>query len=281
MRKITRGIDRFCASHPRFGIPNMMLFIVIANAVVWLLTSMDRSGTLYQLLLFSPYHILHGQIWRLVTFIIIPDSNGIWIIITLYFSYFIGSTLERSWGTARFTLYYITGVLLTIIYGLIAYFAFHTNIAVSATYINLSMFFSFAALYPDQIVLLFFIIPIKIKWLAIVDAVFFVLSVFQLHFPVNLLPVVAVLNFVFFCWEDLMQYSRLHRRSQSKTATNFRRERDRINRETRNRSYTKKCAVCGRTDTDYPNLEFRYCSRCAGYHCFCQDHIFSHEHFTE
>lgn len=143
------------------------------------------------------------------------------------------------------------------------------------------MFFSFAVLYPDQIVLLFFILPIKIKWLALVDALYFVLAVVKLSFPVNLLPVVAVLNFVLFCWDDISQYIHLHSRSQKNTAAHFRRERNRINREARQHNYTKKCAVCGKTDTDYPYLEFRYCSRCQGYHCFCGEHINNHVHFTE
>lgn len=281
MKKLTRGIDRFCVTHPRFGIPNLMLYIVIANAIVWLITAMDRSGTVYQLLLFSPHHILRGQIWRLLSFVIIPDGSDIWTILTLYFAYFIGSTLENHWGTARFTLYYIAGIVFTVLWGFVMYLFFDINISVSATYINLSMFFSFAMLYPDQIVLLFFILPIKIKWLALVDALFFVRAVVVLPFPVNLLPVVAVLNFVLFCWDDISQYLRRNRPNRSKTTVNFRKERDRINRETRQQAYTRKCAVCGRTDTDYPTLEFRYCSRCAGYHCFCEDHINSHIHFTE
>lgn len=281
MNKLTRGIDRFCITHPRFGIPNLMLYIVIANAIVWLVTAMDRSGTVYQLLLFNPQQILHGQVWRLISFVIIPDGGDIWTILTLYFAYFIGSTLENHWGTARFTLYYLLGVVFTIVYGFVMYLGFDINISLSATYINLSMFFSFALLYPDQIVLLFFILPIKIKWLAIVDALYFALAVFTLPFPLNLLPVVAVLNFVVFCWDDISQYFRRNRPNRSKTTVNFRRERDRINREARQQTYTRKCAVCGRTDTDYPTLEFRYCSRCVGYHCFCEDHINSHVHFTE
>ena len=281
MKKLTRGIDRFCVTHPRFGIPNLMLYIVIANAIVWLVTAMDRSGTVYQLLLFNPYYILRGQVWRLISFIIIPDGSDIWTILTLYFAYYIGSTLENQWGTARFTLYYSAGVVFTVVYGFVMYFVFHVNVSISAVYINLSMFFSFAVLYPDQIVLLFFILPIKIKWLAIIDALFFVRAIVFLPFPVNLLPVVAVLNFVIFCWDDITQGFRRNRPNRSKTTVNFRKERDRINRETRQQTYTRKCAVCGRTDTEYPTLEFRYCSRCAGYHCFCEDHINNHVHFKD
>ena len=150
--------------------------------------------------------------------------------------------------------------------------------SLSSTYIFLSMFFSFAALFPDMQVLFMFIIPVKMKYLALVDAAFFVLSVATTPFPENLLPVVAVLNFLIFCGGELK--SMLPRR-QSRSTINFKRESARIRYEQREKLYTHKCAVCGRTDTEYPTLEFRYCSRCVGYHCFCEDHINNHIHFTE
>ncbi|MBR6352565.1 MAG: hypothetical protein IKS25_00450, partial [Oscillospiraceae bacterium] len=136
----------------------------------------------------------------------------------------------------------------------------------------------FAVLFPDMQVLLFFIIPVKMKWLAILDAAFFVYGILTASFPMNLLPVVAVLNFFLFCGGDLLRM--LPRRPSAKTV-NFRRESERIRREQRDQLYRHKCAVCGRTDVTNPELEFRYCSRCAGYHCFCQDHINNHIHFTE
>ena len=140
------------------------------------------------------------------------------------------------------------------------------------------MFFSFAALFPEMTVMLFFVIPVKMKYLAIIDALFFVYGVITTSFPLNLLPVVAVVNFFVFFGGELIR--RIPRRA-SKNTVNFRRESGRIRREQRQQLYTHKCAVCGRTDTSNPELEFRYCSRCAGYHCFCQDHINNHIHFTE
>ena len=148
-------------------------------------------------------------------------------------------------------------------------------------YFNLSMFFVFATMFPETRVLLFFFIPVKIKWLAILDAVYFVLAIIQTPFPANLMPVVAVLNFLLFCFDDLVGFIRPIKARNSKSAVNFRKEARRIHRQQAKAPYTKKCAVCGRTDTDHPELEFRYCSKCAGYHCFCQDHINSHVHFTE
>ncbi len=281
MKWFSRKVDLFCYKHPRFGINNLMLYVVIGNAIVWLFSMMDSSGTLVSLLSFSPAHILRGQVWRLFTFALIPNSWGLLALIFFYFYYFIGKTLEDRWGTARFNIYFFTGILLTLIYGFILYFITGVSYSITAYYIYLSMFFSFAALFPDLKVLLFFIIPVKMKWLAIVDAVIFIVDIVQLPFPVNLLPIVAVLNFLIFCGDELFSYIRPRRRSQRKAAVNFKREVQRINYEKKTQSYTRRCEVCGRTDASHPELEFRYCSRCAGYHCFCIDHINAHQHFSE
>ena len=269
-------IEEFCRKHPGFGIPNLMRYIVIANAVFWIMGAINP--VLMNYMLFNPALILRGQIWRLISFVFIPPSMGVLAFIAFYFYYWIGSTLEQQWGTGQFTIYFFTGVILTILYGFLIYFITGRSVSLSSTYIFLSMFFSFAALFPDMQVLFMFIIPVKMKYLALVDAAFFLLSVFTTPFPENLLPVVAVLNFLIFCGGELKN---LLPRRQSKSTINFKRESARIRREESQKLYTHKCAVCGRTDADYPNLEFRYCSRCVGYHCFCADHINNHIHFTE
>ena len=269
-------IEEFCRKHPGFGIPNLMRYIVIANAVFWIMGAINP--VLMNYMLFNPALILRGQIWRLISFVFIPPSTGVLAFIAFYFYYWIGSTLEQQWGTGQFTIYFFTGVILTILYGFLIYFITGRSVSLSSTYIFLSMFFSFAALFPDMQVLFMFIIPVKMKYLALVDAAFFLLSVFTTPFPENLLPVVAVLNFLIFCGGELKN---LLPRRQSKSTINFKRESARIRREESQKLYTHKCAVCGRTDADYPNLEFRYCSRCVGYHCFCADHINNQSHFTE
>jgi len=283
MKWLNRKIDLFCYKHSRFGIPNLMIYIVIANVVIWLFGLMDTTHTLIGLLEFDAAMILKGQVWRIITFMFIPNSTGYLALIFFYFYYFIGKTLEEQWGTPRFNIYFFTGVLLTVIYGFIIYFATGYSYAIGAEYIYLSMFFSFATLYPDMKVLLFFFIPVKMKWLAIVDAVIFVVGIVTVRFPFNLLPLVAVLNYLIFCGDDLFAYFRPHSRSREKrqAATNFKREIHRIRYEERTRDYTRRCEVCGRTDASDPELEFRFCSRCSGYHCFCIDHINAHKHFTE
>lgn len=277
MRNPMNRIERFCYDHPNFGIRNLMMYVSIANVAFWVLGAINRPFLSY--LSFDAAAILHGQVWRLVTFMLYPPSTGLLAFIAFYFYYWIGSTLEQYWGSGQFTIYFFSGVILTILYGFLIYFITGSNVRLDSQYIYLSMFFSFAALFPDMQVLFMYIIPIKMKYLAILDAVFFALAVITNPFPVNLLPLVAVLNFFLFCGGDLLRYIRPVRASQS--TVNFRRESRRIRREQQSKLYTHKCAVCGRTDADYPNLEFRYCSRCQGYHCFCIDHINNHIHFTE
>ncbi len=292
MKKISNAIDRFSYKHPGFGINNLMLFIVIGKAIVYVMSLIDRSGYFLGYLLFSPQMIIQGQVWRIITFIFIPNSmSPIFLLISLYFYYFIGTSLEREWGKAKFTLYYISGILFTVVYGMIAGLISRSSLLILAdsTYINLSMFFVFATLYPENRVLLFFIIPIKIKWLAYVDAAFFAFGIIQYlaagYFVLALLPVVAVLNYFFFCGDIIIERigflrARFFSRRPS-NVINMKKAAERARAENEGRGYTHKCSVCGRTDADHPELEFRYCSRCVGFHCFCQDHIHSHVHFTE
>ncbi len=285
MRALNRAIDRFSASHPRFGIPNLMIFIVIGNVIVYLFALMDRTGLLQSYLAFSADKVIHHfQLWRIITFVFVPNmgSGGILgLAISLYFYYFVGTTLERQWGQAKFTIYYLSGILLTVIYGFVLYFITGKSLSLTAGYINLSMFFAFATMFPDMRVLLFFFIPIKMKWLALVDAAFFLLEIIITSFPANLLPLVALLNYFIFCGGYLLEYIRPERYGATKSAINFKKAAKKAKRDIDSKPYRHKCAVCGKTDTDYPDLEFRYCSRCAGYHCFCIDHINNHVHFTE
>lgn len=271
-----RKIEQFCYRHPHFGIPNLMRYLTAANVAFWLLGAVNRPFLSF--LLFNPALILRGQVWRLVSFLFYPPSTSLLALLVFYCYYWIGTTLEQQWGTGQFTIFFFTGAVLAVIYGFVVYFITGLSVSLDSTYLYLSMFFSFAILYPEMQMLFMYIIPIKVKYLALVNAAFFLYSVFTTRFPLNLLPVVAVLNVVIFCGSDLR---RLLPRRQSRSTINFKKESARIRREQQNKLYTHKCAVCGRTDTEYPELEFRYCSRCAGYHCFCSEHINNHIHFTE
>lgn len=287
LNKLRDAVDRFCARHPRFGIPNLMLYIVIGNVAVYLLSVLTRSNDIGALnfLAFSLGGLLRGEVWRIITFVFVPEyTSPFWLIVSLYFYYWIGSTLEREWGTARFNLYYLSGTLLTVLGAVLSSLITgqYGLLVAGTTYVNLSMFLAFAVLFPNVQVLLFFILPVKMKWLAWVDGALFALGIVTSLFNGNwtgvILPIVALLNFLVFIWPEIQRLNDRRRHQTSRQTVNFRKA---VRQQQQQRGYRHKCAVCGRTDADYPDLQFRYCSKCAGYHCFCQDHIFTHIHFTE
>lgn len=286
MKKLYDAADRFCARHPRFGIPDLMRWIVIGNVVVYvlMLLTMRTDANAVSFLYLNGSKVLHGELWRIVTFIFVPTSSSpLRLALSLYLYYWIGSSLERQWGTARFNLYYWSGVLLTVIATLAASAISGAGYSVGGTgYVNLSMFLAFAFLYPDTQLLLFYFIPVKIKWLAWLDTAVFVIGIVQSLLAGSwlgaILPVVALLNFLVFIWPAIDAFIQRRKYRHAPQTVNFKKA---VRQQQQQKGYHHKCAVCGRTDTDYPDLQFRYCSKCVGYRCFCQDHIFSHVHFTE
>jgi len=274
MRAIERSIslnrfDRFLNRNNRYGIKNLMLYIIIGNALVFLLSQTDRGLTIVSYFMFIPELILRGQIWRLITFVFIPPTfNFLSLVLSLYFYYLIGSTLEREWGVLKFNVYYLTGVILTAVYSILS------GAAASSFYLNLSLFFAFAMMFPDFQVLLFFIIPVKIKYLAYLDAAVFLFGMLLNRFPENLLPLIAIANFFLYFYGDIISFFR-GRRFTAKNTVSFK---NKVRRMKRERGYLHRCTTCGKTDTDYPDMEFRYCSLCRNYACYCEEHIFDHTH---
>ena len=270
MKAISRWLDRFCYDHPNFGLSELMKYIAIGNVVVFVLDIFTRGYATWALM-FSPSAVLHGQVWRLLSFVFIPVTSFdasrpltiLWFVMGTYFYYFLGTALERRWGTARFNVFYFTGVVLNLILG------FVFNSSVSMTYANLSMFYAIASLYPDMQVLLWGIIPLKAKWLAWAELA---LSAYDMCkfaryglWAWALMPVVAVVNYLLFFWDDAMAMlgrsrERMAYRTSHQTIQFKKAQKDIQQRK----GYLHKCAVCGITDADDPNMEFRYCSKCEG-----------------
>ena len=280
-RSIDSWLDRFCSRHPGFGIPHLMNVIVAGNVIVYVLSMFNPY--LVQMLAFSLPAILQGQIWRVLTFIFLPvnSSNPLFFLLTLYFYWFIGTTLEREWGSTKFTVFYLSGILLTLAAAL-ALSLWGFSMA-NMYYVNMSMFFAFATLYPNMQVLFFFFLPVKVKWLAWLDAALFAIDIVRYlangFWMFSLLPLVAVANYVIFFWSDLMELI-----ARKAGQTRYRHSRQTVNfkqatrQAQQQKGYIHKCAVCGKTDTDYPDEEFRYCSKCNGYYCYCSEHIHNHVH---
>ncbi|MBF7097719.1 rhomboid family intramembrane serine protease [Alkalibacter mobilis] len=198
----------------KYAIHNLMYYIVVLTGLVFLL-SMFFGGNFVNRLYFSPELIMRGEFWRVITFIFIPPSNSIiWIIFALYFYYMIGRTLEQQWGTARFNLYYAFGVLGTVVASLLT-----GNIG-TPTYLNLSLFMAFAHLFPDFQVLLFLIIPVKMKYLAYLNWFFFGYSILVGTPSQRVAAIVALANFFIFFYSDFTRKMRIRNNSKD-TRSNF------------------------------------------------------------
>ena len=277
--RFNRGVSRFLYKHPNFGIPRLMLYLIIGNALVYVFSMMDRTGMLAYWLCLIPSRLYAGEVWRLVTFVFVPNAGRpLLLLIELYFYYLIGTTLERAWGAGKFTVYYLCGMVITVVYGILASLITGRSPALTGSYLSLSMFFVYATLWPDNQILLFFIIPIKVKWLAWFEAAVFLFGMITGR---TLLPLVGIANYFLFCGNSLLASLKLFQMRRRGQARQFRRNVKRAENSREAGAYTRKCAVCGKTDAEYPELEFRYCSQCVGYHCFCSEHIHSHIHFTE
>lgn len=280
-------IDKLERKFGRFGIPNLTIYMIVCYVIGYALMIVN-PGILNWLSL-EPAYILRGQVWRLVTWVLYPPSTSgvLWFAIAVLFFYYpIGTSLERTIGTFKYTLYILSGVVFTILGAFILYFLLGGNVLVgnvfSTYYISLSTFLAYAMCYPNMQVLLMFIIPVKMKWMAIFYVVIVVYEMIQYVMAgawYLVIPIVAsLLNFIIFYFgtKDFSRYNpkEIHRRNE------FRRAMEPQGRmKSGSGSVTKhKCAICGRTELDDPNLEFRFCSRCNGNYEYCQDHLFTHTH---
>ena len=266
----------------RYAIRNLSLYIIIAYIIGYILA---LTGSV-EFISLNPYYIARGQIWRIITWIIVPPSSlDIFTIIMLYFFYSIGSALERTWGAFRYNVYIFSGIIFTVL-GAVLLYVISTNGGLdgvsagylvsrgfSTYYINLSIFLAFAATYPNIQVLLFFVIPVKVKWLAYVDAAILVYQFVISGAAGRIAIVMSLLNFLVF-FLSTRNFKRV-----SPSEIYRKRAYQRAASSARSGRITKhKCAICGRTEEDGADLEFRFCSKCNGNYEYCNEHLFTHKH---
>ncbi|MCR5251059.1 MAG: hypothetical protein K6E50_10685 [Lachnospiraceae bacterium] len=298
----------------RYAIPKLPLVMLVIYAIGYLM-QMINPEIMYVISL-NPYAILHGQVWRLISWVLIPpeSSNLFFTLIMLYFYFSLGTTLERTWGSFFFNFYIFSGMLFTLIgsfcmfayasvfdaeaislansvyelargesfpllYGGSYYFAEYAGLF-STYYINMSIFLAFAVTYPDMQVLLMFLIPIKVKILGIIYGLLLLADAINLckstNSPLGLFVIGAsLLNFVFF-----FLATRKGLRISPKMRARQRQFKQQVSSGNARAVARHKCAICGRTSEEYPELEFRFCSKCEGNYEFCQDHLFTHKHFV-
>ena len=294
MKNLRRRFERFCFANRTKGIPNLMLYISLGSGMVFLFSMITKNLFLYNLLCFDRALILQGQVWRLISYplVSVSSTNPLLALIFLVCYYSLGRAMENIWGTLRFNLYYLSGVLLMDVYAML--FGGYAD----AYYLNLSLFLGYATLYPDAHFLLFYIIPVKAWVFAVLDLALILFTVISnsfpiFYFPYNLLPLVSIANYFLFFGKDFFNIfpmswrvnaGRLFRKNkapvqkQQPKVIRFDAGSYQASVAKPQAPYTHRCTVCGRTDVSNPELEFRYCSKCNGYFCYCEDHISNHNH---
>lgn len=293
MKSLRNRFERFCFRNRDKGIPNLMLYISLGTALVYLFAFASQNMVLYSYLCFDRTAILHGQVWRLFTYPLtygLGNNNFLLVAISLLCYYSLGRAMENAWGTCRFNLFYLCGVVMMDVYCMIF------GGMADAYYLNLSLFLGYATLYPNAQFLLFFIIPVRAWIFALFDLVLVALGLCLDPFPYNLFSVISIANYFLFFGKDVLnvipmswriKLRKLFKKKVPKQGSAAPRTGtipfpNAAARETAapkaKAPYTHRCTVCGRTDVSNPELEFRYCSRCKGYYCYCQEHISNHSH---
>lgn len=302
-------INRMERKFGRYALRDLPAIIIGLYAAGYLLSLVAPNILSY--LTLDPVFILHGQIWRLVTWIIVPPGAlDIFTVIMLFFYFSIAKALVMRWGAFRFNFYFFSGMLFTVI-GAFAVYAWYNirfgqpvslGAVFNTYYINMSIFLAFALTYPEAEVLLYFIIPVKMKWMGILYGVLIAYSFVQSGIGGRVLIIASLLNFLLF-WLMTRNAGRRSSPFGRGSSSAARRpggspfgqggSRQRIDPSARRtsgqntarqstggpgRTPIHRCAVCGRTELDSDQLEFRYCSKCEGAYEYCQDHLFTHTH---
>lgn len=266
----------------KYAVPNLIVWLLAGYAIGFVL--LRTAPDVFYMMTLEPYLILRGEIWRLVTWVLVPPSTNIlYAFIMILFYYQLGQALERTWGAFRFNVYIFGGIIFTILGAFLLYAILYAANGLpvsrmgaffSTNYINMTIFLAFAVCYPQMQVYLYFFIPVKMKWLAIVYCVMIALNMFETNWAGRVAILMSVLNFLifYFSTRNYQQISPKEVRRKQK----FRAE---MRSSVQRAGVTKhKCAICGRTELDDPNLEFRFCSKCEGNYEYCQDHLFTHQH---
>lgn len=277
MQKFIKNLEK---KFGRYAIPDLINYFIlfyVASTVI----SLFMPGIYYNFLALDFEKIMHGQIWRLVTFILAPapldEFFGIlFFIITVHIYYLFGHSLENIWGAFRFNLYFIGGIVLTVLAELLLFITTGQSVYYGGmNYLYQSMFFAFCVLFPEERFFIYFVFPIKAKVLAVLDAILLIAEMFEYLgkglYSYCVAIVIAMLNFLifFYCYKGLDRYSP----RQVKRRKEFRRQTMRPQGVTKH-----QCAVCGRNEVSNPELSFRFCSKCNGNYEYCEEHLFTHQH---
>jgi hypothetical protein len=260
---LSKLIDRLERRFRRFAVPNVTPLLVAGQVACWFVIQADPTFT-DKLVLQRAMVLDHGQWWRLLSFLLLPPiTNIIFALFAWYLFYLMGTALENHWGTFRYNLFLLIGYLASVVAALVL-----PTVAVTNAYLYGSVFLAFAFLYPNFELLIFFILPVKIKWLALITWITYFWQFARGNWGDRGMVVAAVLNFLIFFWSEILGRLRAGKRRMEYQRRQI------IERE----KPFHRCAVCGITEKSHPQMDFRYCSKCDGSHEYCDAHLRDHEH---
>jgi hypothetical protein len=259
-------LDKLERTFGRFAIPNLPLVIVIGQVFV-LATSMFNLIDPLKLIL-VPAWVLEGDWWRIFSFIFfiqVPKSalGFVFTAFGWYLFFLMGNALEQHWGVFRFNVFLFISYAFTVGLSFVTPGAPVTNLFILG-----SVFLAFAYLNPDFEMLLFFVLPVKIKWLALITWVLYAVQFFRGDLAIKLQIGASILSYLLFFGPDIF-LSRRFRANRARQAAQRAKDEE---------APRHVCHVCGKTDKSHPQLDFRYCSKCAGDQCYCPEHIQNHAH---
>lgn len=283
----------------KYSIPHLMNYIIggyIIGYCIYIISLATNTNWL-SLLQLQPHLVLQGQVWRVISWVLIPPiQNPLFEIIMMFFYWQLGNMLEGTWGTFRFNLYIFGGIFFTIIGAFLTYGILYLTLGIPAAlggyftteYINMSIFLAFATSYPDMQILLYFLIPIKMKWMSVLYGVLVGYEFLISGLAGRVAIVSSLLNFIIFFlmtrnYKSISPYEKA-RKAKWKSATNQppphnTNQHAGFSPTGKNFNIARhKCAICGRTDISNPELTFRFCSKCNGNYEYCNDHLFTHQH---
>lgn len=258
-----RIIDRLEKKLGRFAVPNLTIYLIAGQSlfyVAYFTGKLERSATY-----FSADMLMAGEWWRLFTIPFDPPQTGpLFAIFAWYFFYMLGAALEEYWGAFRYNAYLLLGCAITVAASFLV-----PAYPVSNAFLAGSVFLAFAALFPEFQILLFFVLPVRIKWLALLTWLGYAYQLVFGGWAARVMVLAAVANFLVFFARDILLSLRHGKRELAKKVARA---------PQRERALLHKCTTCGITEKTHPDMDFRYCPKCNGQYGYCRDHIFSHEH---
>ncbi|NQV26416.1 MAG: hypothetical protein HQ518_18835 [Rhodopirellula sp.] len=257
-----RLLDRLERRFRRYAIPNLTMIIIIGQVLAYILS--QSNPELLERMILVPRLVMEGEVWRLGSFCFVPPrTNPIFFFILMMVFRMLGSALEQTWGAARYNIFLLSGYVATVAVAFV-----YPDLPATSVFIETSVFLAFAWLYPDYVFYIMFILPVKVRWLALLTWIGLIYALLVGDMATRLIVLAGIANFLLFFGQEIIQRVRSKGR--------------RIQQEARVAADAKKpkheCVVCGVTNKSDPTIEFRYCSKCEGAPCYCENHIRDHQH---